>query len=114
MIVGKEEIKLFSKTYSDEDDYGNPIESENEEIIKNVLVGHDSYPVITNMFEKSPEIDVTIYIAPSWKEKINNESEFEYRGRRFVVVDAPILWETFKGSRLKPKLIVGLKYKQGV
>ena len=41
MIAGKEKITLIKKSYTDEDEYGNPVETFIEIEINNVLVSQD-------------------------------------------------------------------------
>lgn len=109
MIAGKEKIILLKKSYTDVDEYNNPVESEIELEIDNVLVAHNSSAIDYDLFSAAAEIDITIYLNASYKDLIKNNDEFEYNGKRYKIVDSPILWETFKGSKIKPKLIIGLK-----
>ena len=111
MIAGKEKMTLLKKSYTDVDEFNNPIETEIEIEINNVLVSQDSAVMINTLFESSPEVDITVYLNKKYYDTIDTEDEFEYRNKRYTIVDAPILWETFKGSRIKPKLIVGLKHR---
>ena len=111
MIAGKEKITLIKKTYTDVDEFNNPIEQEVEIEIDNVLVSQDSAVMINTLFESSAEVDITIYINRKYYNQIEDNDEFLYRGERYEIVDAPILWETFKGSKIKPKLIIGLRHR---
>lgn len=111
MIAGKEKITLIKKSYTDEDEYGNPVETFIEIEINNVLVSQDSSVMVNTLFESSAEVDITIYINKKYSNQIEDNDEFLYRGERYEIVDAPILWETFKGSKIKPKLIIGLKHR---
>ena len=111
MIAGKEKVVLLKKSYTDVDDFNNPIETETKIEIDNVLVSQDSSVMINTLFESSAEVDITIYLNKKYYSEISNEDEFEYRGKKYTIVDSPILWETFKGSKIKPKLIIGLRHR---
>lgn len=111
MIAGKEKIILIKKTYTDVDEFNNPIEQEVEIEIDNVLVSQDSAVMINTLFESSAEVDITAYLNKKYYSQISDEDEFLYRGERYTIVDSPILWETFKGSKIKPKLIIGLRHR---
>lgn len=108
-IIGRESITVVSKTWTGEDDYGNPIESTTSRIIKNVLVGQTGSTIIYGLSVTNTEIDIVLYLSS--REVIKSSDEFIYQDRHYLQSGTPTLWRPSAGSINKPKLIVNLKMK---
>lgn len=106
-IAGRESITVVSKSFGSEDEYGNPIETKTERVIKNVLVGQTGSTIIYGLHDTASQIDITVYMRST--EKINPTDEFIYNDRTYHQSGMPTLWRPAAGSINKPKLIVNLK-----
>ena len=109
-LVGTETIKVFTKSYGDEDIYGNPTIINTEYVIDNVLVAQQGSVIEYDLFQTNPEIEIVLYLNKKWHNVILSTDVIEYRGKKYQQVDYPTLWKPFKGSIIKPKLIIGLKH----
>lgn len=106
-ITGREKITVISKAFGSDDEYGNPVETITERVIKNVLVGQTGSTIIYGLHDTASQDDLTVYMSA--KEKIRPSDEFVYEGRSYHQTSLPTLWKTSAGSIVKPKLIVNLK-----
>lgn len=108
-LQGQETIEILTKTYGDEDIYGNAVEVETSYEINNALVAQQGSTIEYDMFSTNPEIEIVIYVNKKWHNVIKSTDVVLYNGKRYEQVDYPTLWKPFKGSIIKPKLIIGLK-----
>lgn len=108
-LQGQETIEVLTKTYGGEDAYGNPIEVETSYEIKNALVAQQGSIIEYDMFSTNPEIEIVVYVNKKWHNVIKSTDVVLYNGKRYEQVNYPTLWKPFKGSIIKPKLIIGLK-----
>lgn len=108
-IVGREVVKVLSKTWGPEDAKGNPTETKTERLIKNVLVGYSGSTINYGLAATDTEIDLVMHINA--REVILPTDEFIYDGRNYQQVGLPTLWKVARGSIVKPKWIVNLKMR---
>jgi hypothetical protein len=106
-MVGREIVKVVSKSYGTVDNKGNPTEVKTERVIRNVLVAQSGSTINYGLHDTSKEIDIELYLNA--REDILSDDEFIYEGRNYQQVGEPTLWKTARGSITKPKLIVRLK-----
>lgn len=110
-IIGTETIEVLTKTYGDEDEdaYGNPIEVNTSYEIDNVLVAEQGSTIEYDLFQTNPEIEIVLYLNKKWLNVIKSTDVVKYNGKKYKQVDYPTIWKPFKGSIIKPRLIIGLK-----
>ena len=108
-LQGQETIEVLTKTYGGEDAYGNPIEVETSYEIKNALVAQQGSTIEYDMFSTNSEIEIVVYLNKKYHNVIKSTDVVLYNGKRYEQVNYPTLWKPFKGSIIKPKLIIGLK-----
>lgn len=107
-IVGTETITVISNIQTGTDpDYDHPIFEEIQRDINRVLVQHSSSIIEYQLHQVALDIDITVYLNP--REIINLDDKVIYQGRIYKQSGKSVLWKPFRGSRLKPKLILFLK-----
>lgn len=110
-IRGKETVTIERKTFAAVDEYGAETYTTTTTAIKNCLLAFNSTSDVGSLEQQAEQTDVTVYFPHGTI--ILDDDILIVRDSRWVKDGIGVAWETFQGSRIKPRVIVNIKQVKG-